>query len=206
MPTRAEHRRTTLLRLGDAAIELFEHRGIAVTIEEIAAKAGVSRRTVFRYVDGKEQLAFVHPMIWFDVFDKALSELASQEMLLSERLRLASRAIATHIDADPHPPRHAFLVAALNPDLIRGFNAIFQEWVDRIAAEVVAADPQPTAATIFRSRIIGSSMMGMVDAVSREWLLSPPETTFTELYDGGFDFMAPLFSQIDLPVGDAPAS
>lgn len=197
MATRAEHRRATLLQLGDAAIELFAVRGTSVTIDEIAATAGVSRRTIFRYVEAKEQLAFVHPMLWFDVFDAALAELADADLALGEKLRVASRAIALHIDADPEPPRHAFMVAAAHPELVRGFNVVFQQWVERVANEVIAADPTPSASTIFHSRVIGSAVMGMVDAVTREWLLSPAGTTFVEVYDRGFTFIAPLFGQLD---------
>ncbi len=57
MVTRAEHRRTTLLRLSDAAIERFAADGASATIDAIAKQAGMSRRTVFRYVDSKEELA-----------------------------------------------------------------------------------------------------------------------------------------------------
>jgi len=197
MATRAEHRHATLLQLGDAAIELFATKGTSVTIEEIAARAGVSRRTIFRYVESKEQLAFVHPMLWFDVFNASLDELGDADLTLSEKLRRASRSIALHIDADPEPPRHAFMVAAEHPELVRGFNTVFQQWVDRVANEVIAADPSPSASTIFHSRVIGSAVMGMVDAVSREWLLSPPGTRFVAVYDRGFAFIAPLFDQLE---------
>lgn len=196
MVSRAEHRRETLLALGDAALDLFEQQGAAATVNEIAARAGVSRRTVFRYVDGKEELAFVHPLLWFDVFDEAL--VASVDLPIAERLWESSRAIATHIDADPEPPRRAFLVAAKNPALLRGFNAVYQRWVDRIATEILAdvsQDHQPTAAERFRSRIVGSAVMGVVDAVSREWVISP-ENTFAELYDQAFTYIGPLLADL----------
>ena len=195
MVTRAEHRRDTLIRLGDAAITLFESEGPSVTIERIAAQAGVSRRTVFRWVESKEQLGFVHPMLWFDVFDSALAESAGDPAIsLEDRLRSASGAIAKHIDADPDPPRRAFMVAVGHPELQRGFNMVFQQWVDRVAAEVLAVPSEvPTADDHLRARIIGAAVMGMVDAVTREWLLSPPGTKFGDLYLTGFDLVAPLF-------------
>ncbi|MEM9652028.1 MAG: helix-turn-helix domain-containing protein [Actinomycetota bacterium] len=197
MVTRAEHRRDTLLRLGTAAIDLFEQQGPQVTMAEIADRAGVSRRTVFRYVDGKEELAFVHPLLWFDVFDAALAE--ERERPLGERLQVASRAIAAHIDADPDPPRRAFLVAGAEPVLLKGFSAVYRKWVERIAAEVLADVPhaEQTEADRFRARIIGSAVMGVVDAVSREWVVSPA-ATFAELYDSGLTYIAPLLA--DLPV------
>ena len=43
-------------------------------MEAIADKAGVSRRTVFRYVDAKEDLAYIQPVLWLDVFEEGLEE------------------------------------------------------------------------------------------------------------------------------------
>ena len=191
MVTRAEHRRRTLLRLSEAAVDLFAAEGASVTIDAVATRAGVARRTVFRYVDSKEELAFIHPLLWFDVFDHGLDQAPVEP--LSERIRIASRAIALHIDADPEPPRKAFRVVAEHPELGRGFNPVYQRWIDRVAAEVltVSADPaDPTAQ--FQARIIGAAVMGMVDAVIRQWVSSPEEVRFVDLYDEGYPLLATL--------------
>lgn len=193
MASREAHRRRTLRLLSDAAIDLFEREGARVTIEAIAERAGVARRTVFRYVDAKEELAFIHPVLWFDVFEAGLSDAPVDD--LAARLRHASRGIARHIDEDPDPPRRAFRVVAANPELVRGYTGVFQRWIDRVAAEVLAFEE----ATIdahgrFRARIIGAAVMGMVDAVVREWVSSPDDVTFTQLYDEGFDLLTPLLA------------
>ncbi len=208
MPTRAENRRQTLLALGEAAIDLFEAEGPSVTVDVIAERAGVSRRTVFRHVQSKEELAFVHPLLWFDAFDAAL--IASADLALVDRLRVASLAIAAEIDADPEPPRRAFLVAAGHPGLNRGFQSLFQRWVDRIAEVVAEAEARaagdldatttPVQRDPFRARIVGSAVMGMVDAVTRAWLVADPGTTYAELAERGFTVVAPL---LEVPPGDA---
>jgi len=182
-----------LLLLGEAAVDLFDSEGPTATIDSIAKQAGVSRRTVFRWVDSKEQLAFVHPMLWFEVFDNALAAQSGVAISLERRLRSASHAIAIHIDADPEPPRRAFTVAAQHPELLSGFNTVFQQWVDRVAAEVLASTPSPGQDDQLRSRILGAAAMGMVDAVTREWLMSPPGTLFADLHARGFDLLSPLF-------------
>ena len=193
---RAEHRRATLLALSDAAIEMFETVGPSATVEQIAERAGVSRRTVFRYVDSREELAFIHPILWFDAFDAGLAA-SPVDAPLAERLLLASQAIADAVDVDPEPPKRAFLIAAINPELHRGFRAVFQRWVDRVAEEVVATTSRRGAPDPFTARIIGAAVMGMVDAVTREWVVSPPETTYRELCDRGYQTLLPLFQAVD---------
>ncbi len=192
VPTRAENRTRTLVGLGDAAVELIEKHGPSVTIDQIAERAGVSRRTVFRHVESKEELVFVEPILWFGVFDEALDHDIHP---LTERLRLASRAIGEYIDANPERPRRSFLLAATHPELLRGFNAVYQRWVDRMSAEALIDIDEPTAQDRFRARVIGSAIMGMVDAVTREWLLSPTGEAFTDIHDRGFGILEPLFSQ-----------
>jgi len=56
---RAEHKQRTRELINAAAMELFFARGFdAVTVAEVAAKAGVSVATVFNYFDTKEDLFF----------------------------------------------------------------------------------------------------------------------------------------------------
>lgn len=187
MVARAEHRRQTLLDLGDAAVELFASEGSSVTIESIAKRAGLSRRTVFRYVSSKEELAFVHPTLWLDVFDAAIT---SHTGAPSERLHDGGMAVAAHIDADPKPVQRAMSVVLEQPELFDGYPKVFIAWVDALANVALTdpADPDDR----FRSRVIGSAMMGMIDAILREWLMGAG--TMAELFTNGFDLLRPLFS------------
>ncbi len=40
----------------DAAVEVFEDRGAPFTVQEVADRAGVSHRTVYRHFDGRQEL------------------------------------------------------------------------------------------------------------------------------------------------------
>lgn len=192
MASRAEHRRVTLLTLGEAAVELFDEIGPEATIDAIADRAGVSRRTVFRWFDSKEEMAFVHPILWFDAFNAAVEapELADADM--AALLTAGSQAIAAEVDANPEPVRRAFVVAATNPPLLRGFDAVYQRWVDRFTELSRVESMRRDRPNPLRDRVIGAALMGMVDAITRTWLLSPPGTTYWSVLGDGITVIEPL--------------
>lgn len=188
MVTRAEHRRSTLLRLADAAVDLFEERYPAQpTAEEIAERADVSRRTVFRYVDTKEDLVFVRPLLWMDLFDAAVAEVADRP--IRERIVHGANRISRDIDADPEPVRRAMQVASRSPGMAGRSGAVNQRWVQRIAAEIAGDDPD--AETRFRAHVLGAAVMGVIDAALTEWV-EDPDRPLVELVDRGLDHLAPI--------------
>ena len=59
MGVREDKKRETRARLERAALELFAGRGYdRTTVEDVAAMAGVSARTAFRYFPAKADLVF----------------------------------------------------------------------------------------------------------------------------------------------------
>ncbi len=189
MATRADHRRETLLRISAAATEAFESLGPGATFDDIAERAGLSRRTLFRYVDSKEALVFIHPLLWLDVFDEAVAE--PRDASLRERLMHGARCISEAIDADPEPVRRAMKVALLDPTLMRGYAGVSHQWVNRIATEV--RGEATDADTIFRSGVLGAAVMGVIDAALAEWYATEPAPPLVDLVERGLDFLAPIF-------------
>ncbi len=203
MVSRAEHRRITLEKLGAAAVALFEEQGATATIDAIAQRAGVSRRTVFRYIDTKEELAYVQPLLWFDVFDQATQANADQP--LSLRLQLGAQAIASYIDADPEIARRAFAVSLQHPALMRGYASIFHRWITRIANEVLLdLNPADDLSARFRARILGSATMGVIDAVTLEWVTGNTQQTFSQLLQQAFVTLEPLWAQLEIQAASQP--
>ncbi len=57
---RERRRRETAVEICAAALDLFEHKGVTgTTVDEIAARAGVSPRTFFRLAGTKEDAVFI---------------------------------------------------------------------------------------------------------------------------------------------------
>lgn len=188
MATRAEHRLATLKQISAATTETAEELGSSVTFDDIAGRAGLSRRTLFRYVDSREALFFIHPVLWLDVFDSAVAELAGAP--LRDRLMHGAHCISASIDADPEPVRRAMTVATADPDLMRGYSGVSRRWVERIAAEVRgdATDSE----SIFRAGVLGAAVMGVIDAAIAEWFTSDPAPPIVDLVERGLDYLAPI--------------
>lgn len=185
MPTRAEHRRDTLRRLGEAAVELYERSAPhEPTVEEIADHAGVSRRTVFRYVEAREDLAFIHPYRWLEVFDVAVAEATGQAA--SARVRHGAAAICSVIDADPVPVRRAMAVVAANPSLAARVGVINRRWVERIAAEL-----EENEVARFEALVVGAAVMGVIDAALAEWAPLAGER-LGPIVARGLDYLEPI--------------
>jgi AcrR family transcriptional regulator len=75
--------RATRQRIADTALELFTSQGYAqTTIDEIAAAAGVNRRTVFRHFTTKEAMVFDHLAAGRDYVLHRLNELPPGQAVL----------------------------------------------------------------------------------------------------------------------------
>ncbi len=189
MATRSEHRRSTLLQLSAATTTAFEELGTAATIDDIAERAGVSRRTIFRYVDTKESLVFIHPVLWLEIFDEAVAQRADRP--LRERVLHAAHAISEHIDADPEPVRRAMGVAQADPALMRGYAGVSQRWVERVAAEVLGDATDSDSR--FRAKVLGAAVMGVIDAALADWYLTDPPPPLVDIIDRGLVLLSPIF-------------
>lgn len=85
-PALRERRRIqTALEVADAALELFERDGVEATrVEAIAAAAGISNRTFFRYVASKEHAAFAVEPAVEQAVEGAVAALDSASPLLPQ--------------------------------------------------------------------------------------------------------------------------
>jgi AcrR family transcriptional regulator len=145
---RERKKRQTRQRILDVALELFQRNGFDRTsVDEIAARANVSRATCFNYFSSKESI----------VHEIAVREL-EQLQGLAERDRAASpvakiRNVMRRLTADTLPylriTRYVFLGALLYPSNETAFHIRLGSILDRLVQEAQAlgeirADLVPT--------------------------------------------------------------
>ena len=90
----AGHKRRTEAAIVAAGLELFAGRGFeGTTVDQIAAAAGISRRTFFRYFADKEELFFAEDERLLQVVEDTLDGASPGEPVL-DLARRATRALA----------------------------------------------------------------------------------------------------------------
>jgi AcrR family transcriptional regulator len=175
--------------LADAAVRLFtEHGYDNVTMAQVAATAGVSRRTAFRYFPSKDDLVMEYSAEWFDVFDEFVD--CHPGLPLEERLRIASHAVAAHIEANPDPVRQLFELAYAHPALAGRYAVSSAQWIDRISAEIQLDKVDNTDA-----RMLAAAVMGIINSVCETWATT--DQPMTPLLDRGLDLIAAALQAVE---------
>jgi AcrR family transcriptional regulator len=176
--------------LADAAMQLFEARGFdAVTVDEIAAAADVSRRTFFRYFPTKEAAVFarredqlatfrVHLMestadAPFDVMRGALLSLIDDYHEQREHILRGQRVI-----------RSAPSLMTHDVEVDRAFEAVIVEYL--------AQNSRRTVADRRRARMLAAMMVGAVRVVIEEWGEKNGEPDLKKLAQEALELLEPL--------------
>lgn len=177
-----------MLTLSAATTHELKTHGLDATIDDIAKRAGVARRTVYRWVGSRDDLVFIHPRLWIEIFDDAVAEIADAG--LRDRILHGSRAVSAHIDADPKPVIEAMSVALAHPSLMRGYATVSQEWIGRMSAEVLGSDTDRDAR--FRAQVLGAAIMGVIDAALTSWLEHAGAEPLVGFVETGLELLAPI--------------
>jgi mycofactocin system transcriptional regulator len=154
--------------LEQIGLELFTRRGFEeTTIDDIAAAAGISRRTFFRYYTSKNDL------VWGD-FDAELAGLRSRlaevppEMPMMAALREAvvafNRVDARH--AQVHRRRMTLILGV--PTLMAHSTLRFAGWREVIAEFAAARLERPVNALL--PQVVAHAALGGAIAAYTEWL------------------------------------
>lgn len=181
---------TTREQIEAVALELFAERGFeATTVDDIATAVGVGRRTLFRYFESKNDIA------WGDfdwVMERLREALAEGDSLpLMEALRHGV-VESNHYPADQEPGLRTRMTLITGTAALQAHSALrYAAWRGVVAEW--AAGRLGEAPDDLRPRVIGYAALGSAMASFERWVASEDEDLL-ELLDAAFGALAAGFA------------
>ena len=149
------------------ALRLFAERGFDnTTVDQIAAEAGVSRRTFFRYFDSKAEV------LWSE-FDLEVAELRRALAALPARLpimdavRTAVLAVNHYVPADVPELRQRMNLISTIPELAATAAMHYDAW-ERAISEFVASRSRQPADSLY-PLAVGRTTLAACRAAYERW-------------------------------------
>lgn len=201
---RESKKRETRQRISDVATALFFERGFdAVTVEEIAAAASVSKVTVFNYFARKEDLLFDREDEAKQLLREALAERPKGQSPVN-----ALRHLANRLSANQHPFAHIdsrtvgfFAIVAASSSLKARLREIEDEVVSELA--VLLAEGEPDGATRLVAGLVvlswRTAYSEAIAVIERGHSEKKANAAFLELLDRGFSAVRVLASSGWMP-------
>lgn len=153
------------------AMRLFSEHGFdATTVDDIAAAAGISRRTFFRYFGSKNDV------VW-GRFAEGLSDLraalaaTAEDVAIQEALRSAIVAFNALSPEQVPVHRQRMSVIFSAESLLAHSTLMYAQWRD-VIAEFVAQRSGERADALF-PRLVGHLMLGAAVTAYEQWLADP---------------------------------
>jgi AcrR family transcriptional regulator len=140
LPDAAGRRQERQLKIAQAAVRLFEKRGLAATtVEMIAAEAGISPRTFFRYFDTKESAAFPDHAGRVADLERRLDARLPSRAPVSDAVEVSSRsALEFFENPDLYHRRYRLL---RSNEVLRDLERVFdRSYEERLVAFLTACD------------------------------------------------------------------
>ncbi len=176
---RAAKRLEAMRRCQAAALEMFVRDGFEeVTVEQVAAAAGVSPISIYRWFGSKERL-----VLW-DEYDPPLFERIG--LLLDDMPPIAAihAALRSELGRIYETDRDRVLtrtkLAIGEPALRRAVADDLRAMADGLAQLVERRLPA------FEAKVISAAVVGSLEVMLREWARSEATTPLAELIDAGF--------------------
>jgi AcrR family transcriptional regulator len=185
---REQKKAETRIALMRAALRLFADRGFeATTVEEIAAAAGVSPRTFFRYYPTKVDVLFGDFEQRLASIRHALDERESDESLL-RRIRRTVAGFADEFAAEPELFSNRARLVFSHPDILGQAHARFaavELLVAGAAARELEADPELDV----RPRILAAAVTAGVRTTALTWAARGGRGDPREIVEEVFDVL-----------------
>ncbi|MFB6598066.1 TetR/AcrR family transcriptional regulator [Streptomyces diastaticus] len=203
---RRRRARRTRAALAAAALDLVLERGLgAVTVEAVAGRADVTRRTFSRHFGGKEDAALDFTRDDGAAINAALrARPACEPPLVAYRRAVRDWLADAHAPGRNQLPRTRSLLALVDdePTLFAVFERIradAQEESVRIIAERLGTDPAEDPGP----GVVAGAAAGVLTAALRQWWRGGPDTAerLPDLVEQSFDV---LLGEVALAAPHAP--
>ncbi len=169
----------TRLRLQEQALRLFTERGYeATTVEQIAAAAGVSHMTFFRYFPTKEDA------VLSDSYDPLLVAAIRSRPRTDHPVTRIHAAVREGLGEVYAEAREALLVRvrlALRTPALRA-----RLWENQFATRDLLAGALQDGAPTFATRILASACLATLTTALEEWVAGDGEAELPDLIDEAF--------------------
>lgn len=163
------------------ALDLFTERGFDhVTVDDIAAAAGISRRTFFRYFESKEAAALPGAHEQISELRAALADQPRDEPLV-ERLRRATLSLIDE-SIDPAETRARLRIIASSPS-VRAHSLEQQTHFEAELRQVIAEHLGVDEATHVGARVLAAAMIAAVRAAAEVWLDADDGRSLADVLD-----------------------
>ena len=172
-------------------MRLFAERGFDdVTMDDVAAASGASRRTVYRHFPTKGDLVFERPRGWVSHFDEIVADAHPGESGV-ERCFRGLRSVAGLIDATDEAIFVGFRLYLETPSL-RVIHARLDDEVFARISSLVSDDLPDDNNQVTDTAIVAGAMVGALNGVLAAWAMQWPDKTMTELQDHALERLTPI--------------
>ncbi|MDQ4110440.1 MAG: TetR family transcriptional regulator [Actinomycetota bacterium] len=188
-----QHRRLLTFRsIEQAGWELFHQKGFAeTTVDQIAARAGISGRTFFRYFDSKEALLFGDWRWQLDELSRRV-QLAATGTTPLDAIKGAVLALAESTERDRDAVQFRSILTATSGSVKNYYRQVVQpSWEDAIAralAERLRVDVDAD----LRPRLVAGIAIAALNAAMTAWVASDFQELLPELTSRAFELSGDL--------------
>jgi mycofactocin system transcriptional regulator len=187
-------RSTTPHHITDVALRLFADRGFAeVSVDDVAAAAGIARRTVFRYYPSKNAI----PWGDFDAHLQHLRELLERvdpDVPLGEALRAALLDFNTFDESETVRHRRRMLVILQTAELQAYSMTMYAGWRQVIAGFVAHRSGAKT--TDLLPQTVAWMMLGVALSAYEHWL-DDESVSLPQALGDAFDVVGAGLDELD---------
>lgn len=187
-------------RIIAASLELFLAKGFdEVTTQQIAASAGVTQRTLFRYFERKDSILFDSIYDYVARFEELLEEAVAAGAAPYDAIEAAFRGLSRHYDANRKLFSDCYAVIERSP-VLKAIERGRQMRIDHVVAcawDGRVARLFPTHEPSLRARITAGMIFGAIRPLIRAWLrgeLQQPLDAYVQL---GFAHLRPAIDAAD---------